>query len=191
VAVAAAKIVVLVNRAVPEDALSALMAGEALGVLLRDRCFAFVREADDGRKIAGILDVRRARPMATLAAFRFVRVSWIDGENRGVDRMRPVLRLLLMAGLAHLLTDIGAIVRHSGGRVRFGRAHNLKIDFGHNGAVICAMIGQVLRDREAIGVVEVHRVARCGALAVLYDAVQRRGVHDTAMYFPEFGACVT
>ena len=163
----------------PEDALSALVAGEALGVLLRDRCFAFVREADDGRKIARILDVRRTRPMAPLAAFRFVRVSWIDGENRGVDRMRPVLRFLLMAGLAHLLTDIGPIVRHSGGRVRFGGAHNLKIDLGHNGATVCAMISQVLRDREAIGVVEVNGCARCAALAVPHDAVHKVAASTT------------
>ena len=51
VAVAAGQLVGLVNGAMPEDALTALVTGEALSILQRYRGFAFVGKADDGCKV--------------------------------------------------------------------------------------------------------------------------------------------
>ena len=49
VAVAAGKVVGLVSRAMPENPLPTLMAGETLCVLLCNRRLALVRETDDCR----------------------------------------------------------------------------------------------------------------------------------------------
>ncbi len=49
VAIAAREVVRLMSRAMPENPLTPLMAGETLSVLLRNRRPAFVRETDDRR----------------------------------------------------------------------------------------------------------------------------------------------
>lgn len=55
VAIAAGELVVLVNRAVPEDALPSLMARQALRILARYRRLALVGEADDRCVVGWIL----------------------------------------------------------------------------------------------------------------------------------------
>ena len=67
------------------------MAGQALRVLLRNRCAAIVREADYAGLLQRIAQVLRGRAMAGLALFSFERIAGIEGENLGMDRVRPIL----------------------------------------------------------------------------------------------------
>ena len=107
--IAAGEVVVLVNRPVPKNALSALMAGKALGVLPRYRRETLVRKADDRRQVTGILYVRGTRSVTGFATPRFDGVARVESEYGGMDRVRPISSFLSMTAFAGLLPDIGAI----------------------------------------------------------------------------------
>jgi len=90
VAVAAGQIVILVDRAVPENALAALMTRDALRVLLRNRRLALARKTYDGRQIGWVLDMHRTRTVTGFAPLRLVFIPRIEREHCGVHGMSPV-----------------------------------------------------------------------------------------------------
>src|ERR1700739_3685334 len=81
VAIAAAQIVGFVNRVMPEYPLSALMAGQALGILLRNGRAAFAGKADDSAEICGLLDMVRTGAVTGFAALRLAAVARVDTEH--------------------------------------------------------------------------------------------------------------
>jgi hypothetical protein len=60
--------------------LSAAVTGLTLRVLYRDRRLAAIREPDDALRLARILDMRRTRSVARLAAAFFQRIARIERE---------------------------------------------------------------------------------------------------------------
>lgn len=119
VTIAAAHIVAVVNGVVPEDALTALMAGQALRVLLRNRRPALAGKADDRAEIGGFFNMVRTRPMAGFATLGFRAVARIEIKDLGMNGVRPVAGLLLMTGFARFLanvkTIVGRVYRRGGG----------------------------------------------------------------------------
>ena len=60
--------------------------------------------------------MHRARPVTRFTTFLFKLVAWIEAEDLGVNRVRPVRSFLGMTTNAYLLTDIGSIVGRLGAR---------------------------------------------------------------------------
>lgn len=109
-AIAAAKIMRLVNGSLPENALPSTMAGQALSVLFCDRVLAFPAEAHDAQRRLWIAHMRRAWPVTGFTTFPFELVARIQAKDFGMNRVRPVLIFLCMTSNAGVLTDIVAAI---------------------------------------------------------------------------------
>jgi len=110
VAVAAAEAARLVDRSLPEDALAALVALHALRVLDLDGHAPAVRERDNRRLVGRVQKMLCSGSVASLAASRRELVARIQPEHFGVDRVRPVLLLELMARRAPRVADVAILV---------------------------------------------------------------------------------
>ena len=116
VAIAAAEIVTLVNRAWPEDTLPAAMTVQALRILLGNRNLAPLGKANNAEGRGRILYVHRSGAMAGFTPFLLQLVARIKPEDFRVDRMCPVLCLLRVARDTDLLSDKGSLIGTRGCR---------------------------------------------------------------------------
>src|SRR5579862_1813189 len=99
------------RRALPMQALLAIVAIHALGILHRDRRAPLLRESDQCSMIDGILDVVGAGAMARLAHLALPRSAWVLAKYLGVQGTREMLVLGIVALHAGLLTHVSGGVQ--------------------------------------------------------------------------------